>query len=70
MITSARLVKKISLKDTLKGMNVGETVFISMKVISTGAIKVAATRAKKEKWGRFYVSADGVNGRTQITRLK
>jgi hypothetical protein len=70
MITKARIIKKVSPRDTLLGMSVGETIVIPFRVLSTGSIKTAATRAKQKKEGRFFVSVDEIGGKTQITRLK
>lgn len=70
MITKARLVKKISPKETLMQMGIGETIAIPFRQLSTESIKTAATRAKQKKEGRFFISVDRIGGKTQITRLK
>jgi len=70
MITKARIIKKVSPRETLLEMKVGETIEIPFRMISTGSIKTAATRAKQKKEGRFFVSVDEIGGKTRVTRLK
>lgn len=70
MITKAKLVKKISAKDTMMQMNVGDTIIIPFRAVNTGTIKTAATRAKQRGEGEFFVSVKELDGKTHVTRLK
>ncbi len=65
-----KIVKKVSPRQTLLQMKVGETIIIPFKIMPTSSIKAAATRAKQKKEGRFFVSVRELAGKTQVTRLR
>lgn len=70
VLNKPRLYKKISPKETLLNMAIGETVVISTKAIKTPTIRVAASRLEKAKKAKFYITEQGMINETQITRLK
>lgn len=65
-----KFIKRISPKETLMSMEVGDTVIIPTKNIKTPAIRMAALRIEQKKDGKFYITEQGMINETQVTRLK
>ena len=54
---------------TLRAMKAGQTIKIPTKQIKTSAIRITATRLKKNGYS-FHVSEEGLKDETLITCLK
>ncbi len=69
-LNKPRLVRRVSPRDTLLSMYVGETIRIPTREVKTPAVRTAAHRIEKKREGKFYVTEQGLIDETQVTRLK
>lgn len=63
-------IRKVSPKETLLSMEVGDTIIIPTRIIKTPAVRMAASRIESSKAGKFYITEQGMVNETQVTRLK
>ena len=65
----AEIKRVVSPTKTLRAMKAGQTVKIPTRQIKTSAIRITATRLKKNGYS-FHVSEEGLKDETLITCLK
>lgn len=69
-LTAPTIIRKISVRDTLLNIDVGDFTIINTRHIKAGNLRSTASRLESAGIARFEVSEKGLVNQVKVTRLK